>query len=105
MGFGLPNFQRRREKLEPITFVPVSKAFEPQIRVQALRDINGWVDKRERKKWHIGRHQVGMLNEKTAREFEVKGYVRILEGDVKPVSEDEAAEMLSTVTTITMGVS
>lgn len=99
----LPGFERRRRKLEPVRFVPVSKAFEPQVRVQAVRDLNGWVDRERRVKWQIGRHQIGFLNEAKAREFETKGFVRILNGDVTPVSEDEAAEMLSTSTTITLG--
>lgn len=101
----LPNFSRRQARAArgPVRFVSVSEAFEPQIRVQALRDLNGWVDEGRGVKWHIGKHQLGMLNERKAREFEVKGYVRILDGSVEPVSEDEAAEILSTVTTITLG--
>lgn len=99
----LPNFTRRRRKLEPITFVPVAKAFEAQVRVQAVRDLSGWASRERRVKWHIGRNQVGYLNAEKAREFQVKGYVRILEGDVQPVSEDEAAEILSTSTTISLG--
>jgi hypothetical protein len=101
----LPSYfnRRRRKQLEPIQFVPVSKAFDPQIKVRALRDLNGWVNEDRRVKWSIGRNQIGFLNESKAREFEVKGYIEIITGKVIPVSEDEAAEMLSTVTTISMG--
>jgi hypothetical protein len=100
----LPNFVRRRRKqLEPIKFVPMSRAFEPQIRVRAIRDLNGWASEDRRVKWSIGKNQIGFLNESKAREFQVKGYVEIITGEIKPVSEDEAAEMLSTVTTISMG--
>lgn len=104
MSFGIPNFNRRRRRaLEPIRFVPVSQAFEAQVRVQATRDLSGWVNRDRRVKWEIGKGRVGYLNASTAREFEVKGYVRILAGDVVPVSEDEAAEILSTTTTISLG--
>lgn len=101
--FGIPNFNRRRQRLEPVRFVPVSQVFEPQVKVQALRDLNGWADRDRRVKWTINRGRVGFLSADIAREFEVKGYVRIVEGEVEPVSEDEAAEMLSNMTTVTLG--
>lgn len=102
--FNIPNFTRRREQLEPVTFAPVEQVFQPQIKVRALRDINGWANRRRRIKWHIGAGSIGYLNEDKAREFAIKGYVEILEGKVKPVSEDEAAEFLSQVTVINLGV-
>lgn len=102
---GLPNFQRRRRKLEPISFVPVERVFKPQVKVRATRDLNGWADRDRRVKWHIAHGRVGCLDEDVAREFEVKGYVEILDGQVRPVSEDEAAEFLSTVTVLNLGAS
>jgi hypothetical protein len=100
-----PNFQRRRAKLEPITFVSLERAFKAQVRVQATRDISGWASRDRRVKWQIGKGRVGCLDEDVAREFAAKGYVRILDGTVKPVSEGEFEEILSTTTTIQMGAS
>ncbi len=102
---GLPNFNRRRRKLEPVTFVPIERVFRPQVKVRATRDISGWASRDRRVKWSIGKGRVGCLDEPVAREFEVKGYVEILDGQVRPVSEDEAAEFLSTVTVLNMGAS
>lgn len=99
----LPNFTRRRFALEPVQFIPITKAFKPQVKVRAKRDINGWADRSRRKKWHIGAGSIGCIDHDKAREFAVKGYVEILDGDVKPVSEDEAAEFLSTVTVLNLG--
>lgn len=100
-----PSPARRRKArpktIKPVTFVPVEIAFKPQIEVRALKDVNGWVgDRRDRVKFHIGHGRIGYIDEDTAREWQVKGYVEVLGGDLKPVSEDEAAEYLSTVTTI-----
>ena len=100
---GLPNFDRRRRRLEPVTFVPVERVFAPQVKVRATRDLNGWADKTKRVKWHIPHGRVGCIDADKAREFQAKGYVEILDGAVKPVSEDEAAEFMSTVTTLSLG--
>lgn len=101
----LPNFQRRRERLEPVTFVPVDRAFRPQVKVRSLRDLSGWASRRQRVKWHIGAGRIGCMDEDKAREFATKGYVEILDGRVKPVSEAEAEEFLSTVTVLNIGAS
>ena len=90
----LPNFNLRRRKLEPIEFVPIRHVFRQQIKVRALLDMNGWVgEKADRKKWHIGKDRTGYIDEDKAREWAAKGYVEILDGTVRPVSEDELAEM------------
>jgi len=94
---------RRRRELQPVTFVPVEQVFKPMIKVRALADISGWADRDRRVKWSIPHGRIGMLDDAKAREFQAKGYVEILDGAVKPVSEDEAAEFLSTVTTINLG--
>ncbi len=94
----------RRREVKPITFVAVERAFSPQVKVRATRDINGWADRERRVKWHIGSGRIGCLDADVAREFQVKGYVAILDGEVEPVSEDEAAEILSTVTVISAGL-
>lgn len=100
--FNLPNFERRRRKLDPVRFVPVAQVFKPQIKVRALKDINGYAARDRKIKYQIGHGRVGYLDDDTAREWQVKGYIEILEGTVRPVSEDEAAEILSTVTTIAL---
>ena len=99
----IPNFARRRRKLQPVRFVAVEKVFKAQIKVRATRDLNGWANRDRRVKWHIGAGRVGCLDEDTAREFQTKGFVEILDGTVRPVSEAEAEEFLSQVKTITMG--
>lgn len=93
----------RRRQFQPITFVPVERVFKSQVQVRALRDLNGWADRERRIKWSIPSGRIGCLDEDTAREFMAKGYVELLDGIVRPVSEDEAAEFLSTVTTLSLG--
>jgi len=97
--------KKRAPRFKPITFVPVEQVFQPQVEVRAKHDLNGWADREKRIKWSIPAASVGCLDQDKAREFSVKGYVEILNGDVKPVSEDEAPEILSTVTVIGLGPS
>ena len=94
----------RPRVVQPITFVPVEQVFKPQVRVRATRDLNGWADRHKRVKWHIPSGRVGCLDADKAREFQIKGYVEILDGEVKPASEGEIAEVMSTVTIIGLGV-
>ena len=98
-----PRRKRKPKEIEPVKFVPVERAFKPQVKVRALHDLNGWVDRRRRIKWHIGTGQIGCIDEDKAREWMAKGYAELIEGTVKPVSEDEAAEFLSTMTRIGIG--
>ncbi len=86
--------------LEPVTFLPVEAAFKPQIKVRAFNDLSGWISREKRIKWYLSAGRIGHIDEDKAREFQAKGYVQILKGDVKPVSEDERAEMLASMTTI-----
>lgn len=92
------------KQLKPVRFVPVERAFKPQVKVRALMDLNGWVNRRERIKWEIGAGSIGCIDADKAREFQVKGYVQILDGQVEPVSEMEAEEILAQKTTVTLGV-
>lgn len=92
-----------RAKFQPVRFVPVERAFKPEIRVRALHDLNGWVSRKDRIKWEMSAGQIGTLDIDTARAFQVKGYVQILDGAVKPVSEMEAAELLGEKQTVTLG--
>ena len=94
----------RGRRAQPVTFVPVERVFKPQVRVRATRDLNGWADRRKKIKWHIPAGRVGCIDEDKAREFSIKGYVEILDGTVKPASDDEIAEVMSTVTTISLGL-
>jgi hypothetical protein len=92
-------------ELKPVRFVPVERAFKPQVKVRALVDLNGWVHpRRERIKWSISAGQVGCLDADTAREFQAKGYVQVLDGEVKPVSDGEREELLAQTSTVTLGV-
>jgi hypothetical protein len=92
-------------RVQPVTFVPVEQVFKPQVKVRATRDLNGWADRHRRVKWNIPAGRIGMIDEDKAREFSIKGYVEIVAGEVKPASEDEKAEILSTVTNISLGAS
>lgn len=97
--------RRRKAKpktIQPITFVPVERAFKPQIKVRALRDLNGHVDRDRRVKFHIGSGRIGFIDEDTARIWQAKGYVEILDGTVKPVTPDELAELTSKDSTISL---
>jgi hypothetical protein len=101
--FNHPNFIRRREKLKPVEFQPVSEVFEPQVGVIPKSDLSGWVDRRRKVKWSMSAGRKYYLNEAKAREFETKGFLDIVSGAVAPVSDDERAEFLSQVTRISMG--
>jgi hypothetical protein len=82
----------RRGDPERVRFVTLERAFKPrratrpQVRVRALRDLNGWVNRSRKEwgKWSLPAGGVGRLDEEKAREFARKGHVEILD------SEDEA---------------
>lgn len=98
----------RKPKVDPIvvTWTPIRNVFKPQIAVRAVKDVSGWADKEKKVRWEMRAWRIYYVDERTAREFATKNYVHILEMDekkVKPVSADEAAEILSTVTTLTPG--
>lgn len=99
----IPNFVQRRRRLQPVTFVAVEQAFKPQIKVRALSDLNGWVDRDRRVKFHIGKGQIGFMDADRAREFKAKGYLEIVEGQVAPVSQTELDDLLSNRITISLG--
>lgn len=98
-----PPRKKRAPRVQPVRFIPVERVFKPQIKVRALHTLNGWVDRRKKIKWEIHAGQVGCVDEDKAREWVAKGYAEILDGTIKPISEDEAAEYLSQVTTIGLG--
>jgi hypothetical protein len=92
---------RRRAQPKPLKFVPIERAFKPQIKILAKLDINGPVAPGI--KFHLPAGQVGFIDEDVARVWQAKGYVEILEGTVKPVSPDELAELTSKDATISLG--
>ena len=102
MKFYLPNFKRRRLKEIPVTFEPVHKVFTPQRMIRMTRDVNGWVSHDQRKKWNLGYGREYAIDEDKAREFVIKGYAIPVGWEVT-VSDDERAEVMSTVTTISLG--
>ena len=89
---------------QPVKIVRSSEAFQPQVKVRATRDLNGWVDRGGRSgrpvKWAIPQGRLGFLDADRAREFAAKGYVEIIEGKIKPVSPSELEEYRSQMTTI-----
>ena len=100
----LPNFTRRRKMAEAVEFVPVQHVFKPHFAVTMTQDVSGWVnkDKLTRKKWSLSAGQTYFVDEQTAVEFLVKGYAT---GEYpRPVSDDERAQYLSQVTTISLGL-
>lgn len=97
------NIDAARRRAQPVTFLPVEQVFSPQVKVRATRDINGWADRKRKQKWSIAAHSVVYLDHDTARAFQVKGYVEVLDGTIEPVSEGEAAHILSSVTNLSLG--
>ena len=85
------------------TFVTPAEVFQPQVEVFTTRDISGWANREKGIKFHLQAGKSYCVDADTAREWQVKGYVHIVHGEVKPVSADEKAEILSTVREIKVG--
>lgn len=101
MTVNLPDFARRRLKLEPITFAPVQRVFKPQREVTITRDLSGWVDRRRRVKFHLPKGWHGYIDAETADQWIVKGYAK---GQLsRTYSDDERAELLADVTVLNLG--
>lgn len=91
--------RQRKEALIPVRFQPVH--WTPQIQVTFNRDISGWLDRDRGVKWSFSKGQTVYIDHEHAIEFIVKGYCS---GELpRRVSEDEKAEIRSTVTVIGMG--
>lgn len=105
MRFNLPNFTRRREKLIPVEFVPVSQVFQPMVEVKFLKDVSGWVgeNKSSRKKWSFSTGQIIAIDADKAREFVAKGYCEPTHPLDPPLSHDEVLEFRSNVTVVGLG--
>lgn len=102
MSFNLPNFIRRRDKFRPIEFEPVTKVFKAQRMIRMTRDVSGWVSREDRRKWSLSAYKEYAIDEDKAREFCIKGYAIPVGWEVT-VSDDERAEIMSTVTIIGPG--
>ena len=95
-----PKIRRRQHnELNPITFKPVN--WQPQVQVKFTRDVNGWLDRDHRIKWHFAAGSTHYVDEQHAIEFIVKGYAT---GTLpRKVSDDERADIRSVMTTIGLG--
>ena len=94
----IPDFEKRRDKLAPIEFVPVKSFFKPQRKIKMRQDVNGWADRSRRLKWHLAAGQTYYIDSEKALEFIVKGYAT---GELpRPVSDSEKEHLLSEMTRI-----
>lgn len=88
--------RRQHKELYPVRFVAVD--WSPQVQVKFTRDVNGWLDRDKRIKWHFAAGSTHMIDEQHAVEFITKGYAT---GELpRHVSDDESAEIRSVMTTI-----
>jgi hypothetical protein len=94
-----------KKRYDPVVvkFVPIERAFKAQIKVRALLDVNGWLSRERGIKFEIPKGKVGFIDADTARVWQAKGYIQILEGEVKPVSPDELAELTKNDASISLG--
>ena len=98
----LPNFTLRRRRLQAVEFVTAEKAFKPQRMIRMRKDVSGWVSREDRRKWELSYGREYAIDEDKAREFCIKGYAVPVGWEVV-ASDDERAEILSTVTIIGLG--
>jgi hypothetical protein len=89
--------------LTPVKFVTVERAFKHEVKVRAKQDLSGWVDRKRRVKWFIPAGRIGYMDHDKAREFSIKGFVDVIEGTIKPASEQEIAEMQAQITVLQAG--
>jgi hypothetical protein len=98
MALVLPKRFRRPE----VKFVRPQDAFTPQAAVTMTRDVNGWIDRKKGLKWGLQAGQTYFIDQDKAAEFITKGYAT---GELpRTVSEDEKAEWMSQVQTISLEV-
>lgn len=91
--------RQRKENLKRVQFQPVH--WSPQVEVTFTRDVNGWLDRDNRIKWHFAAGSTHYIDEQHAVEFIVKGYAT---GELpRKVSQDEKDEIRSVMTTIGLG--
>lgn len=100
-------FRRRRSpaaELEPVTFVPVYRAFKPQAPIRMLMDVTGYVGfskgKAGGKKWQLRAGKTYAIDEDKARDFVAKGYAEYVYQPRRPISELEAEEAKGSVSRI-----
>ncbi len=100
--------RKRQPKLQPVTFVPVTKVFKPMVEIVMTEghDLTGWADREKRKKWVMRGGEHHIIDEDKAREFVSKGYATFADPDYEKshkLSDGEIEENLSTVTRLHVG--
>jgi hypothetical protein len=91
--------RRHQRPITPVTLQPVN--WQPQVRVTFTRDVSGWLDRPQGVKFQFAAGSTHLIDERHAVEFIVKGYCT---GELpRPVSDDEAADIRSSMTTIGLG--
>lgn len=96
-------FAKKRKLLEPVFFLPVERAFSPQVEVHMHQDVVGWVkDKEDRARYQLKAHRKYTIDEKHAREFVAKGYASFVTPQ-PPITDDERAEAQAQITTLSLG--
>lgn len=104
MKLNIPSFGRKRALLEPVQFVPISKAFEPQVEVVMHNDVSGWLKKKsDRLRFSFSAGKRYTISEAKAREFVAKGYASYVDPRNDDISDDERAEFKSQVTVLSLG--
>lgn len=89
------------EDPKPVTFVSAKDAFKPQVKVTMTRDVNGYVNRARRIKWHLAAGQTYYVDEEKAVELIVKGYAH---GELpRAVSDGEREEFESQKQVIRLG--
>jgi hypothetical protein len=90
---------QRKETLKPVTLQAVS--WQPQVQVTFNRDVCGWISREQGLKFQFAAGKTYLIDEQHAIEFIVKGYCA---GELpRPVSDDEAADIRSSMVTIGLG--
>lgn len=88
-------------EFRPVKFIPAVEAFKPQVEITMNHDVNGWLHRRRREKYHLAKDQTYMVDEETAVDFITKGYA---EGELpREVSDDERAERQAQMTRVSVG--
>lgn len=96
-------FARKRKLLEPVYFMPVEKAFSPQVQIHTHQTITGWVKgKEDRARYTLDANKVYAIDEELARKFVARGYASFVTPQ-PPISDDERSEAQGVNTTLSLG--
>lgn len=97
----LARISRRRRALQPVEFIPAKKAFQPQVKITMTRDVNGWLHRKRKQKFHLAAGRSYHVDEDRALEFIVKGYATGT--PTREISEDELKQWHSEMKTVNIG--